>query len=47
MGKYYQIQNAFALTRHYGIMARSFFIYGCPQERRVFENNLALMGYRL
>jgi radical SAM superfamily enzyme YgiQ (UPF0313 family) len=26
------ILNAFALTRKYGIMARAYFIYGCPEE---------------
>jgi anaerobic magnesium-protoporphyrin IX monomethyl ester cyclase len=26
------IQKAFTLTRRYGIMARAYFIYGCPQE---------------
>jgi len=28
------IQNAFDLTQRYGIMARAYFIYGCPQESR-------------
>ena len=28
------IIDAFALTRKYGIMARAYFIYGCPQESR-------------
>jgi len=27
-----QVRNAFALTRRYGIMARAYFIYGCPGE---------------
>jgi radical SAM superfamily enzyme YgiQ (UPF0313 family) len=27
-----QIKNAFALTQKYGILARAYFIYGCPQE---------------
>ena len=27
-----RIQNTFALTRKYGIMARAYFIYGCPEE---------------
>ncbi|MDJ0983992.1 MAG: cobalamin-dependent protein [Desulfobacterales bacterium] len=27
-----QIRQAFELTQKYGIMARAFFIYGCPQE---------------
>ena len=27
-----QICRAFELTQHYGIMARAYFIYGCPQE---------------
>jgi radical SAM superfamily enzyme YgiQ (UPF0313 family) len=27
-----QIFRAFKLTQHYGIMARAYFIYGCPQE---------------
>jgi radical SAM superfamily enzyme YgiQ (UPF0313 family) len=26
------IQNAFAMTQKYGIMARAYFIYGCPEE---------------
>ena len=29
-----QIRNAFDLTQYYGIMARAYFIYGCPQESR-------------
>jgi len=27
-----QVHHAFALTRRYGIMARAYFIYGCPGE---------------
>ena len=38
------IQNAFALTRHYGIMARAYFIYGCPQEsRQTINETIALI----
>ncbi len=29
-----QIRQAFELTQHYGIMARAYFIYGCPGESR-------------
>jgi tetratricopeptide (TPR) repeat protein len=29
-----QIRRAFELTQHYGIMARAYFIYGCPGETR-------------
>lgn len=29
-----EIRNAFSLTQYYGIMARAYFIYGCPGESR-------------
>ena len=39
-----KIQNAFALTQHYGIMARAYFIYGCPQEsRQTIDETIALI----
>jgi radical SAM superfamily enzyme YgiQ (UPF0313 family) len=39
-----KIRNAFALTQSYGIMARAYFIYGCPQEsRQTIDETIALM----
>ncbi len=39
-----RIQNAFALTRRYGIMARAYFIYGCPQEsQQTINETIALI----
>jgi radical SAM superfamily enzyme YgiQ (UPF0313 family) len=39
-----KIQNAFALTQSYGIMARAYFIYGCPQEsRQTIDETIALI----
>jgi len=39
-----QIKRAFALTRKYGIMARAYFIYGCPGDNaETIAASLALM----
>ncbi len=39
-----QIQQAFELTQKYGIMARAYFIYGCPQESwQTIEETIDLM----
>jgi radical SAM superfamily enzyme YgiQ (UPF0313 family) len=39
-----KIQNAFSLTQQYGIMARAYFIYGCPQEsRKTIDETIALI----
>ena len=39
-----KIQTAFALTQSYGIMARAYFIYGCPQEtRQTIDETIALI----
>ncbi len=39
-----KIQNAFSLTQYYGIMARAYFIYGCPQEsRKTIDETIALI----
>jgi radical SAM superfamily enzyme YgiQ (UPF0313 family) len=39
-----KIRNAFALTQSYGIMARAYFIYGCPQEsRQTIDETIALI----
>jgi radical SAM superfamily enzyme YgiQ (UPF0313 family) len=38
------IQNAFTLTQYYGIMARAYFIYGCPQESpQTIDETIALI----
>ena len=40
-----QICQAFELTQQYGIMARSYFIYGCPQESwQTIEQTIELMN---
>ncbi|MBT8330696.1 MAG: cobalamin-dependent protein, partial [Deltaproteobacteria bacterium] len=40
-----QICQAFELTQHYGIMARAYFIYGCPQESwQTIEQTIELMN---
>jgi radical SAM superfamily enzyme YgiQ (UPF0313 family) len=39
-----KIQRAFDLTQTYGIMARAYFIYGCPQEtRQTIDETIALI----
>ena len=39
-----QIRQAFELTQRYGIMARAYFIYGCPQESwQTIEETIDLM----
>ena len=39
-----QICRAFKLTQHYGMMARAYFIYGCPQESwQTIEQTLDLI----
>ncbi len=39
-----KIRNAFALTQYYGIMARAYFIYGCPEEsRQTIDETIALI----
>jgi len=39
-----QIRTAFALTQRYGIMARAYFIYGCPGETdRTVQESIDLM----
>ena len=39
-----KIQHAFDLTQYYGIMARAYFIYGCPQEsRQTIDETIALI----
>jgi radical SAM superfamily enzyme YgiQ (UPF0313 family) len=39
-----KIKDAFALTRKYGIMARAYFIYGCPEEsRRTIQETIDLV----
>ena len=39
-----KIRKAFALTQSYGIMARAYFIYGCPQEsRQTIDETIALI----
>ncbi|MGD8992477.1 MAG: cobalamin-dependent protein, partial [Desulfobacterales bacterium] len=47
MGKHIsqqQIRQAFELTQHFGIMARAYFIYGCPQESwQTIEQTIQLM----
>jgi anaerobic magnesium-protoporphyrin IX monomethyl ester cyclase len=38
------ILNAFSLTQRYGIMARAYFIYGCPEEsRQTIDETIDLM----
>ena len=40
-----QIQRAFALTSAYGILARAYFIYGCPGETwETLQETVDLMG---
>ena len=40
-----QIKKAFALTQKYGIMARAYFIYGCPQENwETIQETIDLMN---
>ncbi|MBW2487879.1 MAG: B12-binding domain-containing radical SAM protein, partial [Deltaproteobacteria bacterium] len=40
-----QICHAFELTQQYGIMARAYFIYGCPQESwQTIEQTIELMN---
>jgi len=39
------ILNAFTLTQRYGIMARAYFIYGCPQESwQTIQETIDLIG---
>ena len=39
-----QIRQAFELTQQYGLMARAYFIYGCPQESwQTIEQTIELM----
>ena len=39
-----KIQHAFDLTQYYGIMARAYFIYGCPQEsRQTIDKTISLI----
>ena len=39
-----EIRHAFHLTQYYGIMARAYFIYGCPQEsRQTIDETIALI----
>lgn len=39
-----QIQKAFSLTTKYGILARAYFIYGCPKETpETIDETIALM----
>jgi radical SAM superfamily enzyme YgiQ (UPF0313 family) len=40
-----QIRRAFALTQRYGMMARAYFIYGCPGEsRQTIQETIDLMN---
>ena len=39
------ILNAFTLTQRYGIMARAYFIYGCPEESwQTIQETIDLIG---